>query len=167
MRVCSEGLVEQTVELNVKNVERSIVVQPADVYHLSGFTMSEVTDHRPDPLVKIADNDMNSFIPVELVRDHHQKDFYDGWRIYRVQPKIMERNNCCIRFTYARFHYVELYVNGQLIDTVDEYINGEYKTPFFTVEPNTVADIRILMRTENGNPRYGAGLAGVAEMCEK
>ena len=129
--------------------------------------MSDVTDYRPDPLVKIADNDMNSFIPVELVRHCHQKDFHDGWRIYRIQPKILDRNTCCIRFTYARFHYAEFYAHGKLIDTVDEHINGEYKTPFFTVEPNTVADIRILMRTENENPRYGAGLAGTAEMYEK
>ena len=119
---------------------------------------------KPDGLCQSAWESMSPFV---MALSYGAEDFYDGWRIYRVQPKIMERNNCCIRFTYARFHYVELYVNGQLIDTVDEYINGEYKTPFFTVEPNTVADIRILMRTENGNPRYGAGLAGVAEMCEK
>jgi beta-galactosidase len=167
IKVSAEGLLEQTVELDVVKVEPPVLLKPADIYSLDGFTMSDVTDYRPDPLVKLADNDMNSFIPVELVNHCHQKDFHDGWRIYRVQPKIGKRNTCCIRLSYARFHYAEFYVNGKLLDTKDEHVNGEYISPFFTVEPNTVADIRILMRTENENPRYGAGLAGIAEIYEK
>ena len=129
--------------------------------------MSSVTEERPDPLIDLADNDMNSFIPVEIVRNCHQPDFHDGWRIYRVRPKKYDKTTCCLRFSYIRFHYAEFYVNGKLLDVVDRHLNGEYITPFITAAPNSTLDIRILMRTENENPRYGAGIAGIAEICER
>ncbi len=167
VRVYSEGLEEQIVELKVISVDEPVVVQSANVSSLGGFTMSDVTDYRPDPLVELADNDVNTFIPVELVKYCHQPDFHDGWRIYRVQPRITKKTHCSLRFSYIRFHYAEFYVNGKLIATVDEYTNGEYISPFFDVLPNSVADVRILMRTENEDPRYGAGLADIAEIYER
>jgi beta-galactosidase len=167
VHVYADGLVDQTVVLNVADVEPPVIVKGASNYILGGFTMSEVTEERPDPLVEIADNDMNSFIPVQLVRNCHQPDFHDGWRIYRVQPKVYEKTNICFRFDYIRFHYAEVYVNGKLLDTIDRHLNGEYITPFFDAPANSTLDVRILMRTENENPRYGAGLAGIAEIFER
>ena len=167
VRVHSEGLVDQTVTLNVNKVEPPVLVKNAGSYIIGGFTMSAVTDTRPDPLIELADNDMNSFIPVELVNHCHQPDFHDGWRIYRVQPRIYNKTSCSLKFSYIRFHYAEFYVNGKLIDTVDRHVNGEYVTPFFEAKPNSTVDVRILMRTENESPRYGAGLAGIAEINEK
>ncbi len=167
VHVYSEGLLEETVTLNVKKVDPPVIVENSGNYMLSGFTMSEVSDTRPDPLIELADNDMNSFTPVELLNNCHQPDFHDGWRIYRVQPKIYNRTTCTLRFSYIRFHYAEFYVNGKLLDKVDRQLNGEYTTPSFTAEPNSVLDVRILMRTENESPVYGAGLAGIVEIFEK
>ena len=167
VRVYSEGLAEQIVTLNVISVEQPVLVKNAANYRIGGFTMSAVTDERPDPLIELADNDMNSFTPVELVHYQHQPDFHDGWRIYRVCPRVYEKTTCALRFSYIRFHYAEIYVNGKLLDTVDRHLNGEYVTPFFNAQPNSTPDVRILMRTENENPRYGAGLAGIAEIYER
>ena len=167
VRIFSEGLEEEIITLNVLHVKTPVVVKNANNHMIDGFTMSEVSDKRPDPLVVIADNDMNSFTPVQLVNEHHQTDFYNGWRIYRVRPKVYDSTILSLRFTYIRFHYAEVYVNGKLIDIVDRHLNGEYITPEFNAEPNSTLDIRILMRTENENPRYGAGLAGFAEINER
>ena len=167
VRVWGEGLEESVVTLNVKKVAAPVCPVNATNYTLSGFTMSEVTDERPDALVELADNDMNSFSPVQLVSHRHQPDFHDGWRIYRVTPKIYVGTECKLRFSYARFHYAEIYVNGVLLDTVDRHVNGEYITPVFTAEKGSKADIRILMRTENESTVYGAGLAGIVEIFEK
>ena len=167
LHIHADRLVDETITLNVVETEQPNFVMPAYNYMLSGFTMSDVTTERPDPLVELADNDMNSFTPVELVRNCHQPDFHDGWRIYRVRPKVYEKTNICFRFDYIRFHYAEVYVNGKLLDTVDRHLNGEYITPFFEAPANSTLDVRILMRTENENPRYGAGLAGIAEIFER
>lgn len=167
VHVYADGLVDENITFNVVEAEQPNLVKTASNYILSGFTMSDVTVERPDPLVEIADNDMNSFIPVQLVRNCHQPDFHDGWRIYRVCPKVFEKTNICFRFDYIRFHYAEIYVNGKLLDTVDRHLNGEYITPFFEAPANSTLDVRILMRTENENPRYGAGLAGIAEIFER
>ena len=104
---------------------------------------------------------------LNILNHCHQPDFHDGWRIYRVQPRIYNKTSCSLKFSYIRFHYAEFYVNGKLIDTVDRHVNGEYVTPFFEAKPNSTLDVRILMRTENESPRYGAGLAGIAEINEK
>ena len=167
VRVWGEGLEESVIDLDVVKVDPPVCPVTATNYALSGFTMSEVYDERPDPLVKLADNDMNSFSPVQLVYHRHQPDFHDGWRIYRVVPKIYIGSECKLRFSYARFHYAEIYVNGVLLDTVDRHVNGEYITPTFTAEKDSSVDIRILMRTENESTQYGAGLAGRVEMFEK
>ena len=167
LRVWAEGLEEDTVTLDVKQVEAPISPDKADIYPLEGFTMSSVTTDRPDPLVELADNDMNSFTPVTLLRNCHQKDFCNGWRIYRVTPKIYETADYEIFFEYIRFNYAEVYVNGKLIDTVNERKNGYYTIPVFKAEADTTADIRILMRTENEDERYGAGIARIVSIAQK
>ena len=93
-----------------------------------GFTMSEVSAQRPDPLVEIAEDNMNSFIPVTFVRNCHQRDFYDGWRIYRVTPEIYDDATYTVRFSYIRFNYAEVYVNGKLCYSVTgfDYTNTYY-----------------------------------------
>lgn len=164
VRAHSEGLVEDVVELNVNKVEPPVIVESARNYMLSGFTASAVTAERPDPLVELADNDMNSFVAVDLASIHCQLDFLDGWRIYRVQPQIYDNTKCYIRFSITRFYYAEVYVDGKLVEKVDRHLNGEYITPVFDVKANSKADVRILMRMDGADPNYGAGLAGVAEL---
>ena len=166
LRVYAEGLVESNITLNVIDVEPPVTVINAADSTIDGFTMSEVTKERPDPLVEIADNDMNSFAPVVLVNHTHQPDFYDGWRIYRVRPKVYDKTTCYFRFSYARFNYAEVYVNGKLLDVVDRRLNGEYTTPSFVAEAHSTLDVRILMRVENESPQFGAGLAGTVKIYE-
>lgn len=167
VRAYADGLEDALITFEVQNVAQPVCPQESNSYLLYGFTMSGVTSYKPDPLVNLADNDMNSFTPVTLVPHCHQRDFCNGWRIYRATPEIYNTAEYSVSFSYARFHYAEVYVNGVLVDMVNEHKNGNYVIPTFKAEAGTKVDIRILMRTENENEKYGAGLAGTVEIQEK
>lgn len=167
LRVWADGLVEDTLTLDVERVPAPICPKSVAYHALDGFTMSSVTCDKPDATVRLADNDMNSFEPVTFVNHCHQKDFCDGWRIYRVTPEIYADASYLLRFSYIRFKYAEVYVNGKLIDKINERKNGEYATPEFFANAGEKVDIRILMYTDNENPLYGAGIAGIVEMFRK
>ena len=74
------------------------VIPGASAGCISEMTMSAITLEKPDPLVKIADNDMNSFTPVSCIGSH-QNDFHDGWRVYRFHAKLPE--NCKYGFSFS------------------------------------------------------------------
>lgn len=167
VRAYAEGLIDDVVTLNVKKVAAPIIIQPANNTMLNGFTASAITKDRPNPLIAIADNDMNSFAAIELAADHFQIDYQSGWRIYRVQPQIFDMTEYYIRFSKICFGYAEIYVNGQLVDKVEHAVNGEYVTPKFTVIPYCKADIRILTHISEAIYYEGAGLAGCAELLIK
>ena len=167
VRAHAEGLLEDSVTLNVCKITPPVIVESVNNTTLSGFTASSVTSVRPDPLVKLADNDMNSFTAVELSGNNYQIDYLDGWRIYRVQPQIFNKTDCYVRFSKVCFNYAEIYVDGKLIDKVEGYLNGEYRTPFFKVNANSKSDIRILMYIDKAPSVEGAGIAGVAELFTK
>ncbi len=162
----ADGLVSDEITLDVVKCESKSYITPATSSILEGFTMSQVTDYEPDALIELADNDMNSFYPVTLVNHHHQCDFYDGWRIYRVTPKIFNDAAYSLHFTYLRCHHIDVYVNGTHIDSVEQHFNGEYTTPEFTLAAGSTADIRLRMRVEGETKEYGAGLAGKVELNE-
>ena len=127
--------------------------------------MSEVMAEKPDPLMEIAGNDMNSFTPIRFVKDVFQKDFRDGWRLYRTRPRTTKSGVYKIDFIRVRFRYMEVYVNGKQIDLVDEYTRGKYVTKPFEVNADETLDIRILMYVENESP-IGAGITDRVEMKE-
>ena len=167
VRAYSEGLVEDVVTLNVTGADSLVIVEPANNAMLSGFTASAVTSDRPDPLVELADNDMNSFAAVELSADHYQLDYLRGWRISRVQPQIFDKTDCYLRFSKICFGQAEIYVDGVLVDKIDNGINAGYTTSSFKARANSKADIRIMTYIENANVYEGAGIAGVVELFVK
>lgn len=165
--VHSDGIIEDTVELFVKDVDKPIIIEPANNTVLSGFTASSVTQERPDPLIELADNDMNSFSAVDLSGDHYQLDYTTGWRIYRVQPQMFGKTNAYIRFSRINVGYAEIYADGVLVDKIGQPITGEYITPVFKVNGNKNTDIRILTHIESANEYEGAGFAGIVELFLK
>ena len=165
LRAWSEGLAEAVLDFEVEQVPQPICPKDVTNYILDGFTMSAVTTEKPDPLMEIAGDDMNSFVPIQFVKDVFQKDFTDGWRIYRVQPKTRKDGIYKLDFVRARFRYAEIYVDGKQVDLVDTYTRGKYVTKEFPIAAGQNPDIRILLYVENESA-YGAGISGSVEMKE-
>ena len=165
LRVWSEGLKEATLDFELMQAPQPICPKDVTNYILDGFTMSAVTEKKPDPLMEISGDDMNSFTPIQFVKDVFQKDFRDGWRIYRVQPKTRKDGIYRLDFVRARFRYAEIYVDGKQVDLVDTYTRGRYVTKDFAIRAGQNPDIRILLYVENETV-YGAGISGSVEMKE-
>ena len=130
---------------------------------ISEMTMSAITLEKPDPLVKIADNDMNSFTPVSCIGSH-QNDFHNGWRIYRFHARLPE--NCKYGFSFLNFvsDHTEVYVDGKLIFATDEKLGCFYSAASafsfpFEAEPNDNAEFRILLHETDAD--YGGMRDGV------
>ena len=166
-RAAADGLEEASLSLSVIDVPAPLCPVVTTNYLISdGLTMSPVTDAKPDPLIPIADNDMNSFTPVHIAVSCHQKDFRNGWRIYRATPRIREAGHYFLRFAYARFDAAEIYANGVEIARTSQYTNGVFLTRDFSVADGERVDIRMLLHITDAD-EWGAGISDKVEMFEK
>ena len=158
VKVHSDGLMSAVADLAIKEVQAPLIATVAKNSMIDGFTVSEVTSHRPDPCVVIADNDMNSFVPIDVTTPSYQEDFTLGYRIYRVQPLIFGNGCARISFSSIRFDELEIYVNGALINKEEFSCNGEFVSSPFTPLSNEKNDIRILIHIKD-TTEWGAGIA--------
>lgn len=163
VRAWSNGLEEAALALEIRKVPAPFCPGNVTSLTLGGFTVSAVFENKPDPLVRIADNDMNSFIPLQFMKDTRQSDFRQGWRIYRTTPQIFEKGTYKLVFSNVLFAYAEIFVNGSQIDRVEALTEGEYETKAFEISDALKADIRILLYADTEDER-GAGIAGRVEM---
>lgn len=124
-------------------------------YDLSGVTVSEVTAERPDPLVELREDNMNSFMAVGFEEDRYQPDFVKGYRIYRATPALEEGEyKLILPRIYA--DSVEIYVDGNLcLEKREEMRSATVEAVFTKTEK---ADIRILIGIDNDTPD-GAGIS--------
>lgn len=168
LRAWSEGLEEATLDFTVEETVAPLCPPTVTNYLLGGFTMSAVTDERPDPLMVIEDNDMNSFIPLEIRNTCHQKDFRNGWRIYRATVKASADATYALSFAYARFDGAEMYVNGKQIanEPCGKRINGVYVTDRFEMKAGETYEFRMLMYIKDAD-EWGAGISDKVEIYQQ
>ena len=165
IRAWSDNLESAEFDFEIAPVPTPLRPRNITNYILEGFTMSEVTETKPDATAEIADNDMNSFTPIQFVKDVFQSDFRNGWRIYRTKPKAAKDGIYRLDFLRARFTYGEIYVDGTLVDRIEEPVRGAYVSAPFTIKADTTPDIRILLRVDN-EKTPAAGISGRVEMKE-
>ncbi len=154
----SEGLVSSELELEIEKASAPICPESAKSAPLDKFTMSRVYDTRPDPLMYIADDDQNSFIPVEFTHGVLQEDFNDGWRIYRVKTEARESGNYVFKFVWASWNEAEIYVNDRCVCKRGEHI-GQTDTPPFPLTKGEALDIRFLLCAKDKKNDGGAGFS--------
>jgi beta-galactosidase len=159
----SEGLQTATLPLIVEKVAAPLCPLAVRDHQLTGFAVSQLYAERPNPTESVADNDMNSYRPITIVRDQRLVPFGMGWRIYRVVPQLAQTTSCSIAFTDILCDCMEIYVDGTLLDRVDSPLCGAYETPAFTITAYVNTDIRILMRVGREDGR-GAGIGGLVEL---
>jgi hypothetical protein len=154
----SEGLLPAEISLEIERVAPPICPEVAESMPLDKFTMSAVFESRPDPLVALADDDQNSFIPVEFKHGALQLDFTDGWRIYRVKTEVAKSGNYAFRFVWASWNQAEVYVNGRLVYERGEHIGQTESAPFH-LDGGVPLDIRFLLYAKDKKDEGGAGFA--------
>ena len=160
--VKADGVESARIEYELKPSTNKEIAS-ANTRIISEMTMSEITDQKPDPLVKLAGNDMNSFTPVSCI-GCHQNDFHNGWRIYRFHANLPENANYGMCFLQLETDHVEVYVDGKLVFCPNKKFGslyGENQTVRFTFDarPNENAEFRILLHETDA--RYGGMRDGV------
>ncbi|MBQ9968419.1 MAG: DUF4982 domain-containing protein [Oscillospiraceae bacterium] len=158
VRVTAEGLAPCEVPLEVHPCDRSHAIGLCENKELGGFTMSELAMERPNPLVQLSDNDMNSFIPVRFQEGVYQLDFLRGWRIYRtVYPA-----SGTYRLTFDRVlaESMEVYA-GTTLCCEKKALRHEPVSCTFTASGPT--ELRILIHGETEDAT-GCGISGMIEI---
>ncbi len=154
----SEGLEAAEFELAIEKVDAPVCPNVANIAVLDKFTMSDIFPERPDPLMYISDDDQNSFTPIEFLARTLQKDFGNGWRIYRIKIKAPGTGNFRLNMKWGVWDKAEMYANEKVIVKLDKTTNGGYMTPSFALTKGEMTDIRLLLYSEN-REQYGAGFA--------
>ena len=167
VRVWSETLESAKIALGVQAVEAPLRPSPVSFRAIEDFFMSPITEEKPNVLSDLADNDMNSYVPLRVQYRKSQTDFFHGWRIYKTEAKAYADGEYSLQFGQLRCNYAEIYVNGELVDTVNEYLKFGFDTKSFRASAETELDIRILMYVESESPRRGAGIEARVLLQEK
>ena len=155
VRATGEGLESAELTLDVLDVQQPHYIQSCENCELYSFTMSEIAKERPDPLVRLSDNDMNSFIPVRFQMGHYQVDFFRGWRIYRTVWTPPKAGTYTLSFGRVFAEHLEVYAGSTLL-CKKEHINHE---PICcTFEACAPTELRILIRANTDDPN-GAGIS--------
>ena len=153
----SEGLAPAEIELDITEVKTPDCIFSDISYDLSGVTMSDVSEVRPDPLVELRADNMNSFMAVGFEEDRYQTDFIKGYRIYRATPAL-EDGKYNLVLPRACADSVEIYVDGNLCLEKKEEMRNAMVECTFTTPKTEKADIRILIGVDAEIPS-GAGIS--------
>lgn len=153
----SEGLESAEIQLNVVSVKAPNCIFSVQNYDINGVTMSDITDVRPNPLIKLSDDNMNSFFAVGLKNGEYQTDYNTGWRIYRAMPWVKD-GNYILTLPNVYVDKVEIYIDGDLLYKNDTALHGgEIKVPFSS-QNSATKEIRILTYVESATDK-GAGIS--------
>ncbi len=155
-----EGLLSASCELCVEAVAAPHCPKPANITALDRFTMSSVYADRPDPLMVFSDDDMNSLIPVEFHVTDFQRDFYNGWRIYRAVTSAQKTGLYRLRFTSVLGDGFEVYLNGTNVYTNPHPYRGVINSEAISLAKDENVDIRVLIYSGDRKNSGGAGIAG-------
>ncbi len=144
IRVCAEGLGETVLIPDIRRSEPLKIIPGTVDYYIHTVTQSCVTKHRPNPIMKIADNDMNTFTAVHFSFEHFQHDFTAGWRIYRIKTRLNQTNMLLV-LQSVRGSLVDIYINEELCLSAEK-CNGEKITCPVCGIIDRETEIRILIK---------------------
>lgn len=115
-----DGMKQARVTIPVKAKPAVSFVPSVKEIYLSDWRMSAVTDERPNPNQKIADNDMNSWQPVSVENGTPAEmcDKLGKYVMYRTKADIPEKINGHSPVLHFRriWGKCEVYVNGELLN---------------------------------------------------
>ncbi len=163
-----EGLKEFMLEFEIRepSVTVNYIYNTVNVNLDSYFTASEVATEKPDPIIDIADNDMNSFAPHFISSDDYENFGVEGgYRVYRVlatAPKqTTEKFVAKLDIAGVNADIVEIYVNKKQIYADRAECRGV--SVEFPVSPSERLDIRILAKTRENMSNW-SGIKGPVKL---
>ena len=155
IRVTGEDLESAELDLEVLDVPTPDCIFSAVNYDVQGITMSDITDTRPDPLIQLADNNMNSFMAVGLMDEVYQLDFNSGWRIYRARPVTESKGNYRLSLANIYADSVEIYIDGKCKYKCSDAVYGGEVNVTFNTDVGKTHEVRILIYVKSATGKGG------------
>ena len=150
----AEGLEPAELDLDVLESEQTPYILETTNVDVTGVTMSELFSERPDPLVELREDNMNSFMAVGFAYDVYQMDYMSGWRTYRAMHDITSAGTYKLHLPNVYADSIEIYIDGKLVHTTDAPVYmGEVSCTLEFDEPKKI-EMRMLFNVNK------AGLLG-------
>jgi len=161
----SENLKSAEIEIPVVSIPKPNFMPSVLGSNVGGFTISDIFEDRPDPLMEISDNDMNTFTPFIVPPMGYQRDFHLGWRIYRTKQTLLKGSGEYeLRFPAIKGDVIEVYLNGEL-KAKESYPSGDEIVISFNGEDNEEIEIRSLIFANNDF--HGCGISEFVTLKKK
>ena len=147
-----DGLADAILEIPVTGAGEPLGVLPCSGRYVTAFTASRASEDIPDYCRPIADNDMNSLIPISLGATGDT--FTEGWRFYRaVIPALSAEKSDTALLTLELTPLAEVFavaLNGQEVYRAEHLY---YKTAVrMSVPTGTDLDLRFLVKAWDHKP---------------
>lgn len=147
----SRNLKAAEYEFSVEKAEQPLYLYNEECRTIGGWTMSSETfSKRPDPNMTIADDDMNSFEPVDLQTNF--QTYSDGYKMYRAFLSISgdkERKYTLIFPSVISEHF-EVFVNGVSCDDILSPESEKSVTVKIALKPTVKNEIRVICKAYLG-----------------
>ena len=151
--VRGDGLKSAEFVPQIENVGGAFVYSAVNNY-ITRLEATSASETWIDPLMKIDDDDMNTFLPLELEEGHFQQDYHKGWKLYRLLVKLPKSANGVSKermFTLSlddiRINRMYVFCDGRELyrkEYTHDFMTGSVNCEFTGVE-GEIADIRILV----------------------
>lgn len=154
----SEGIKTAEISIPIIEIPNPNYMPSSTSSNVGGFTVSSVFTERPDPLMKIHDNDMNTFTPFIVPPTGYRCDFNAGWQIYRTVQSLQKgEGEYELAFSSIKGEVVEVYVNG-VLKASGSYPLADKVSVSFKGKDNEMVEIRVLVSANNN--LAGCGISG-------
>ncbi len=147
LKARAKGLKPAEYSFSIEDTETPNYLYNEDCRIMSGWTVSaETFAERPDPNMVVADDDMNSFEPVDIkLLVKYQES---GWKIYRTFFTTPYEGEQFAKFPSVECEKLEVYVNGEQFADIDSPKEAEQvKIKALKGEKN---EIRVLCKVSEG-----------------
>ncbi len=167
VRAYADGLEDATFVPVIERCEKPHYLATTHVCEVRNLTAMAPTDKKPDPLMFVADDDMNSFTP--LATNDYQPYFTRGYMLCRAFVNAPERvagadseMPYVLKFDMKKATGMEIYVNTRKIFC--EYTDGNFRLPAkkypFFAEAGEKLEFRILLYLNEENKDRIGGIRG-------
>lgn len=145
----ADGLIPATIPFEIRKVPKRQNIYLTENHQVTGILVTpNDSPVKPDPTRVYADNDMNSFAPLEIDSKKYTKGFSSGWREYRIPvtlPNLSEGETPFLHFASVKCEQAEFYLNGKRIHSVGRCRHAEFSVALPQTTEKTF-EIRALLQ---------------------
>ena len=148
----SKSLKTAEYEFNIEKQELPVYLYNEDCHIVSGWTISaEKFVSRPEPCMRISDDDMNSFEPVDLKTDF--QSYFDCYKMYRAFFTVSNEKTqeYTMVFPSVIAENFEIFINGVCYANIEKPKEEQQVRVNFTASTAIKNEVRVICKAVSKN----------------